>query len=91
MILSSQRGEHLRLQILDILGDNDWTYLTLLHRGTETEKKPITICITVAEASTHPWITVGLDIVKLLDTERLFEVAVEICRGSIFNAAGVSH
>lgn len=76
----------LRPQILEKLGENDWTLLCVVRRGESFDKSEITIAITVREESTSDWKGVTDAIVALLDAQKLDNVALEIYRGELASA-----
>ncbi|KAM5430396.1 hypothetical protein McanMca71_005692 [Microsporum canis] len=73
----------LRLTILNILGDSEWTMLSPQLRGVSMEPKTITIVILVKEDSTFDWIATREAVVDTLDSQGLHHIAVEIRRCSL--------
>lgn len=75
----------LERRIADVLGQSDWLALELLRRGVSPRQldNPITITVTIDEASELDWVDVREKLVAILDENRLDEVAVEIIRGVI--------
>ncbi|KAM5474817.1 hypothetical protein MferCBS49748_000224 [Microsporum ferrugineum] len=78
----------IRPQVLNILGRNDWTSLYVIRRRVKDQREgPITVSITVTEESTNDWARIRDEIVRLLDSSGQYAVAVDICRGDIWQMA----
>ncbi|KAM5472376.1 hypothetical protein MauCBS54593_002967 [Microsporum audouinii] len=75
----------LRDAIIDTLGDSDWTVLQPLLLGSPDGLGPrtITVSLMVRFESTCIWTSIRERIIKILDNQGLYHVAVAIHRGSV--------
>lgn len=73
-------------KILSILVWNDWIAVDVLRRGINpiSERNPVTVVITIEEESMFDWTDVREQLVTLLDSSGLQDVAVDIGRGRIW-------
>ncbi|EEH11736.1 predicted protein [Histoplasma capsulatum G186AR] len=76
-----------RQMILKLRG-RDWLTLSLFRRGKPSGPKPLVVVLTVSKASTHDWVSIREELVRILDFYHLKYVGVEILRGEkVFGTA----
>ncbi|KAF3492237.1 uncharacterized protein GIQ15_01754 [Arthroderma uncinatum] len=82
-----ENWNYVRSAILEVLADREWVLLyPIVREDTRKGERIKTISVTVREDTTDDW-THSLDqIVNILNDRLLFDVAVEIHRGSILHA-----
>lgn len=80
----------LRPDVLTVLEGKDWVLLCILRRGKGDGEKRITVCVTIREDSGGDWVSVREGIIGLLDTRKLYDVAIEICRGEVLQPSIVT-
>ncbi|WEW57328.1 hypothetical protein PRK78_002793 [Emydomyces testavorans] len=68
--------------IISCLKGKEWISLSLLQRGKPSGPKRLTVVLTVATSSSQDWVPVREDIIRVLDSQQLKHVGVEILRGA---------